>query len=100
MMSDKEYHDENGILHVPYDHHLCVVWRQVMKQHMDVCYDNGLNAGTAATLLLNGAAYLLAAYYQNEKEKRIATAEEMAKVFLAKVEQSVDEIRRDRSHGS
>jgi hypothetical protein len=98
-MNDKQYIDDNGILHLTYDHKLCSIWREVMRQHMDVCYANGLNAAHGANLLLNGAAYLLAAFYHNDKERRITTAQEMAKVFIAKVEQSVHEIERDRETG-
>jgi hypothetical protein len=94
-MADNQYVDSNGIIHLTHDHHLCELWRTVMKQHMDMCHQHGLNAGSAANLLVNGAAYLLAAFYLNDKERRIATAHEMAKVFVAKVEQSVHEIKRD-----
>ena len=98
-MSD-EYFDAHGRQHVGHDHHLSQIWRILMKQHMDVCYDAGLDAGTSANLMINGAAYLLAAHFLDDPVSRKRYAQMMASVFLGKVEQAVDEVRNDQRSGN
>lgn len=96
IMSD-HYIDSEGIAHLRFESTQAVVFREVMKFHMDTCYAAGLDATQAANLLINGAAYLIGAVYSERPEERERFKEELATIFRRKVDQSVEEGRADRA---
>ena len=98
-MSDNFYYDQEGIAHIKYDTDLCVLWRELMKYHMDKCYAAGLDSVQSANLLINGAAYLIGASLSEDRESREKFKKQLVDIFERKVEQSVLEGREDRKNG-
>ena len=68
-MSD-HYIDTEGVAHLRFESTQSVVFRQVMRFHMDTCYAAGLDAARAANVLINGAAYLIGATYSEQPDAR------------------------------
>lgn len=95
-MSD-HYIDPEGIVHLRFESTQAVVFRSVMKFHMDACYAAGLDATQAANLLINGAAYLIGATYSEQPDARESLKEQLVTVFRRKVDQAVGEGRADKA---
>jgi hypothetical protein len=97
QQSEEHYIDHLGVPHLVYGSNQAIVFRRVMKFHMDSCYAAGLDATQAANLLVNGAGYLIGARFSEQPEERENLKEQLVVVLRRKIDQAVEEGRKDRA---